>query len=242
MRTTAADAVCILPARGGSKRIPRKNVRPLAGRPALGWPVAAARASGLFARIIVSTDDAEIAAVATAAGAEVPFLRDPALADDHAGTTEVVRDAVARLGLAPGVAVCCLYPTAVFVTPADLAEGRARLEGARWVLALGRYRTPIDRAYRLTPEGRAMARSPEAMERRSQDLAPAYYDAGEFYWARAGTWADPGARVWDGAAAVLLPEARCLDIDTPEDWAEAERRAAALGLDAGRADAAADPG
>ena len=223
--------LCILPARGGSKRIPRKNIRPFAGRPALAWPLAAARASGLFARLIVSTDDTEIAATARAEGAETPFLRDPFLADDHAGTTEVIRDAVARLALPPDTPVCCLYPTALFVTPEDLREGHTRLTaGARWVLGLGRYRTPIDRAYALDAEGRATARTPSAMEKRSQDLAPAYYDAGAFYWARAATWADPAARVWDGAAAVVIPEARALDIDTPEDWAEAEARAARLGL------------
>ncbi|SIS72775.1 pseudaminic acid cytidylyltransferase [Phaeovulum vinaykumarii] len=217
-----SDAVAILPARGGSKRIPRKNIRLFEGRPAIGWPIAAARDSGLFARIVVSTDDAEIAAVARDLGAETPFLRAAHLSDDHAGTTEVVRDAVARLGLAPQVPVCCIYPTALFLAPADLAQGRAHLEdGARWVLSVGRYATPIDRAYRL--EGGSMIpRQPEMMPKRSQDLEPAFFDAGQFYWAMAATWADATARIWDGAAGVELPAERAVDIDTPEDWTRAE--------------------
>jgi N-acylneuraminate cytidylyltransferase len=221
-------AVAILPARGGSKRIPRKNIRPFLGRPAIAWPIAAAKASDLFDRIVVTTDDAEIAEVARAEGADVPFLRDAALSDDHAGTTEVIRDAVTRLGLAPLVPVCCIYPTALFITPGDLADGAARLDAARWVLCVGRYDTPIDRAYRQA-EGGFVPRDRSKMELRSQDLEPAFYDVGQFYWAKAGTWADPEARIWDGADAVTLPPERAVDIDTPEDWVRAERLAAQLG-------------
>ncbi|WP_179380928.1 pseudaminic acid cytidylyltransferase [Jannaschia marina] len=226
-------AVAILPARGGSKRIPRKNVRPFAGRPAIHWPIAAVRASGLFDRIVVTTDDDEIAEAAEAAGAEVPFRRGADLSDDHAGTTEVIADAVTRLGLKGDIPVCCLYPTAFFVTPDDLIAGHAALgEGATWALSLGEYRTPIQRAYRRATGGRVAAMDPAQMPRRSQDLEPAFYDAGQFYWARATTWADPAARVWDGAAAVVLPDERCIDVDTPEDWTRAERLADLLGLGA----------
>ena len=224
-RAMRGGAVAILPARGGSKRIPRKNIRPFRGLPALGWPLAAARDSGLFDRLVVSTDDDEIAAVARDLGAEVPFRRPAALADDHSGTTEVIRDAVQRLQLAPEVPVCCIYPTALFLRPEDLAEGRARLmAGADWVLSLGAYATPIDRAWRRSGD-RMVPRDPAMMPRRSQDLEPAFFDAGQFYWARAATWLDPAARLWDGAAGVVLPPDRAVDIDTPEDWARAERLA-----------------
>ena len=217
-------AIAILPARGGSKRIPGKNIRPFASTPAIGWPIRAAQNSGCFAQIIVSTDDPAIAAVARGLGAEVPFLREAALSDDHSGTTAVIRDAVQRLGLTPDTAVCCIYPTAFFVTADDLKQGLLRLNsGADWVLTLGAYRTPIDRAYRATAQDRVVARQPDKMPLRSQDLDPAYFDAGQFYWARAATWADPLARVWDGAAGVILPAERCIDIDTPDDWALAER-------------------
>jgi len=224
-------AVAILPARGGSKRIAHKNIRPFRGRPALEWPLAAARASNVFDRLVVSTDDDAIAMAARAADAEVPFRRDANLSDDMAGTTEVIRDAVERLQLAPETPVCCLYPTAFFVTAQDLVRGHELLQGgARWVLALGAYRTPIERAYTLDPAtGAAVARDPSMMPRRSQDLAPAYYDVGSFYWARAATWTDPAARVWDGATAVVIPAGRAIDIDTPEDWAMAERLAAQEG-------------
>lgn len=225
------QAIAIIPARGGSKRIPRKNVLPFAGRPAIGWPIAAALASGLFGRVVVTTDDAEIAEAARAAGAEVPFARDAGLADDHTGTTEVIRDAVERLGLADDVPVCCIYATAFFVTAGDLQTGFKRLsEGADWALSLGEYRTPIQRAYRQVGDGRVAAMDPEQMPKRSQDLEPAFFDAGQFYWARAGKWRDAQARVWDGAAGVVLPPERCIDIDTPADWDLAERMFAALGL------------
>jgi N-acylneuraminate cytidylyltransferase len=215
-------AVAILPARGGSKRIPFKNGRDFCGRPMMGWPIAAARDSGLFDRIVVSTDDDRLAELAAAEGAEVPFRRDAGLADDHTGTTEVIADAVARLGLAPETPVACLYPTAAFTTADDLREAARRLDaGATWVFAAAEFPEPVDRSYIRTPTGFA-ARWPERMPMRSQDLAPAFYDAGQFYMARAGTWTTPGARVWDGADAIVLPRARAVDIDTPEDWAMAE--------------------
>ena len=195
----------------------------------IAWPIRAARAAHPEGRVVVTTDDAEIAEAARAAGAETPFVRDAALADDHSGTTEVVRDAVARLGLGGETPVCCLYATAAFVRAEDLRAGLAALGDATWVLSMGLYRTPIQRAYRRDGD-RVAAIDPAAMPMRSQDLAPAFYDAGQFYWARAATWLDPAARVWDGAAPLVLPDERCIDIDTPEDWARAERMAEIVGL------------
>ncbi|MDV7270356.1 pseudaminic acid cytidylyltransferase [Thioclava sp. A2] len=222
------NAIAIIPARGGSKRIPRKNIKPFVGKPAIGWPIAAAQASGLFERIVVTTDDPEIADTARALGAEVPFLRDPALSDDHTGTTEVIRDAVTRLDLPADTPVCCIYATALLLDPEALQEGAALLRaGAKWVLSVGRYATPIERAYRLR-NGELRPDRPEAMPMRSQDLEPAYFDVGQFYWASAATWSDPMARVWDGAAGVEIPPERAVDIDTPDDWARAERMFALL--------------
>ena len=218
-----SDAIAIIPARGGSRRIPRKNIRDFAGKPAIGWPLETAVASGLFARVVVTTDDAEIAGVARRFGAEVPFVRDADLADDHTGTTDVVRDAVARLALPPDTLVCCIYPTALFVRGDDLQRGLdAVAGGATWAMTAAEYATPIDRAYRVEG-GRLIPRNPAMMTKRSQDLEPAFLDAGQFYWARAGTWRDPDARVWDGAAPVLLPLERVVDIDTEADWRMAER-------------------
>lgn len=224
--------VAILPARGGSKRIPRKNVRSFHGKPMIHWPLLAAKESKLFDRIIVSTDDPEIAEIAQAGGAEVPFLRSPGLADDMTGTTDVVRDAVSRLALPANAAVCCLYPTAAFVRASELKSGFDALtqKHVQWVLSMAPYRTPIQRAYHLEGE-RAVPLSPDAMPMRSQDLPRAFFDAGQFYWATAQTWLDEKARVWDGASPIILDPNRVVDIDTPSDWSFAEQLFSLLNAD-----------
>lgn len=217
-----ADAVAILPARGGSKRIPRKNIRDFAGKPAIAWPIETAQATNLFARVVVSTDDQEIAECAQSFGAEVPFLRDASLADDYTGTTDVIRDAVAQLGLPPETPVCCIYATALFVSADDLIKGYELLkDGATWAMSVAEYPTPIDRAYRRDGD-RLVPRDPSKMPMRSQDLAPAYFDVGQFYWAKAETWLDPNAVVWDGTAGVEIPALRAVDIDTETDWQRVE--------------------
>ncbi|ARP94076.1 pseudaminic acid cytidylyltransferase [Bordetella genomosp. 13] len=217
--------IVVVPARGGSKRVPRKNVRPFHGKPMLHWPLRAAQDTGLFDRIVVSTDDPDIAEAARAGGAEVPFLRDASLADDVTGTTDVVRDAVVRLRLPDDAAVCCLYPTAAFVQARDLASGLEALRegGVPWVISVAAYRTPIQRAYLLKEDGLVEPAMPEYMPMRSQDLPQAFFDAGQFYWARAKTWRTAGLRVWDGARPVMLDANRVVDIDTLSDWAYAER-------------------
>lgn len=216
--------VCVIPARGGSKRIPRKNIRPFLGVPMIGWSLRAAVASGLFDRVIVSTDDAEIADVARAEGAEVPFLRDAALAGDHAPTVPVIADACTRLGLEPEVRVCCLYATAPFVRAGDLAEGLATLErtGASYVMAVTSYGFPIQRALWRNAAGAVRMVDPARMQTRSQDLEEAWHDAGQFYWARAGIWTTGRGVFEPGAHGVALPRHRVQDIDTEEDWRRAE--------------------
>lgn len=219
-----SPVIAILPARGGSKRIPRKNIRSFHGKPMIHWPLQAAKESGLFDRIIVSTDDPEIAEVAISNGAEVPFLRSGSLADDMTGTTDVIRDAVTRLALPDNAPVCCIYPTAAFVRGLDLKSGYEILtqQSATWVLSVAPYRTPIQRAYRLR-DGKAVPMSSEAMPMRSQDLPQAFFDAGQFYWALATTWRAEEARVWDGASPVILDSNRVVDIDTLDDWSFAEQ-------------------
>lgn len=218
------SAVAIIPARGGSKRIPKKNIREFWGRPMIGWPIARALESGVFSRVVVSTDDADIARVAAKQGAEIPFQRDPSLADDITGTTEVVRDAIQRLDLPEETVVCCLYATAVFVTAEDLQDGLARLRSSSldWVFMAGQYRTPIQRAYHMKGTGMVPV-EPLNMPKRSQDLPTCYFDAGQAYFAKASRWNMPDARVWDGAEAIVLPDERCVDVDTEDDWRRAER-------------------
>ncbi|MDH4393350.1 MAG: pseudaminic acid cytidylyltransferase [Aquabacterium sp.] len=218
--------LAVIPARGGSKRIPRKNIRPFAGRPMVAWSIDTALKSGCFDRVIVSTDDAEIAAVAQAAGASVPFMRPPELSDDHTGTIAVVAHAVQwhlDAGLAPQQ-VCCLYATAPFVQAADLQRGLALLEstGAHYAFSVTSYAFPIQRAIRLTADGRVAMVDPSQFNTRSQDLEEAFHDAGQFYWGQAGAWLQ-GLRIFSpDAVPVQLPRHRVQDIDTAEDWERAE--------------------
>ena len=218
--------LAIIPARGGSKRIPRKNIKPFCGKPMIAWSIEAALESGCFDRIIVSTDDEEIAEVARQYGAEVPFLRPLELSDDHTGTIPVIRHAIETIN-SQGRAVeqaCCLYATAPFIRAEDLRRGLEILQGSGgdYAFSVTSYAFPIQRAIRLTPEGRVEMFNPEHFSTRSQDLEEAYHDAGQFYWGRADAWLQ-GKMIFSPASLpVMLPRHRVQDIDTPEDWVRAE--------------------
>jgi N-acylneuraminate cytidylyltransferase len=225
------SAVAIIPARGGSKRIPRKNIRPFHGRPMIGWPIAAARASGLFERIIVSTDDAEIAEVARAEGAEVPFLRDPGLADDRTGVTPVVQDVLRRCaadGALPDRA-CLIYATAPFLRAEDLQAGLRALDtsGADFANSVASFPAPVQRAM-VVEGGRLRLIDPATRLVRSQDLPEAFHDAGQFCWGRSAAWLSDRAVFDAPTAPVVLPRYRVQDVDTPEDWNHAELLARVL--------------
>lgn len=219
--------VAIIPARGGSKRIPRKNIKMFCGKPMIAWSIEAALESGCFDRVLVSTDDVEIADLARKHGAEVPFVRPVELSDDHTGTIPVIRHAVEWLEQHIGASmqgVCCLYATAPFVLAEDLRRGLSVLTetGADYAFSVTSYAFPIQRAIRLTPQGRVNMFSPEYFNTRSQDLEEAYHDAGQFYWGRAEAWKE-GKVIFDpGSAPVFLPRHRVQDIDTPEDWERAQ--------------------
>lgn len=218
--------LAVIPARGGSKRIPRKNVRPFCGKPMIAWSIEAARESGCFDRIVVSTDDPEIAGTALELGAEVPFMRPPELSDDHTGTMAVIAHAVTwleRRGEAPQQ-VCCVYATAPLLLPGDLRLGLARLEesGCDFAFSVASYPFPIQRALRIDRDGRVGMFWPEQFPTRSQDLEEAYHDAGQFYWGSAAAWLSGTAIFGSGSVPVILPRHRVQDIDTPEDWERAE--------------------
>lgn len=216
-------AVCVIPARGGSKRIPRKNIRPFHGTPMIGWSIAAARDSCLFERIVVSTDDPEISEIACGLGAEAPFLRPDSLANDYAGTVPVMTHAVEALDLDLDVAVCCLYATAPFVQSTDLREGLRLLQaGASYAMAVTRFDYPIQRALRRSEDGAVSMIDRAQMQVRSQDFEPAWHDAGQFYWGLAATWALQMPVFGGRAHGVELQSSRVVDIDTPEDWDRAE--------------------
>ena len=216
-------SVCVIPARGGSKRIPRKNIKPFHGLPMIGWSIEAAQQSGLFDRIVVSTDDAEIAETALSLGAEIPFIRPDDLANDFTATVPVIAHAIEALALTPDTPVCCLYATAPFVQAGDLTKGLRLLgEGASYAVALTRFDYPIQRALRRGNDGEISMMDPAQMQTRSQDLEPAWHDAGQFYWALASTWRSDAAVFGGGARGVELPSHRVVDIDTPDDWTRAE--------------------
>jgi pseudaminic acid cytidylyltransferase len=218
--------LAVIPARGGSKRILRKNIRSFCGKPMIAWSIETARQSGCFDRIIVSTDDEEIADIARTYGAEAPFLRPERLADDHTGTIPVIAHAIEWLteqNFAPEH-VCCIYATAPFMTAPDLRESLAMLvrEDCSYVFPVTSFGFPIQRAIRLTSDGRTAMFYPEQFKTRSQDLEEAYHDAGQFYWGRAAAWASAEPIFSSRGAPLILPRYRVQDIDTPEDWARAE--------------------
>lgn len=218
--------VAIIPARGGSKRIPRKNVRLFAGKPIIAHSIGAALDSGCFDRVIVSTDDVEIAAVAREWGAETPFVRPPELADDHTGTNAVVKHAINWLAEqdTPADYACCIYATAPFVQARYLQEGLARLLERRrgYAFSVTSFPFPIQRAIRINAEGAVEAIWPENIFRRSQDLEEAFHDAGQFYWGTTDAYLTDAVVFSPASIPIVLPRHLVQDIDTFEDWRRAE--------------------
>jgi len=218
--------IAVIPARGGSKRIPRKNIREFCGKPMMAWSLEVAKESGMFGRIIVSTDDKEIAEVARKLGAEVPFMRPAELSNDHAGTTEVIAHAT-QWALDQGVAidaVCCIYATAPFVQIDDLVRGLKELESGDWSFAFSAtdYAAPIFRSFKQIDEGGVEMFFPKYFSTRSQDLPVALHDAAQFYWGRPSAWIE-GRQIFDRhSTPVVLPRWRVQDIDTLDDWMRAE--------------------
>lgn len=226
--------IAVIPARGGSKRIPGKNIREFCGRPMIAWPIEAARESGLFDRIVVSTDDEEIAEVSRREGAEVPFTRPDRLADDHTGTGPVIRHAVEWILEHWGTPehICTIYATAPFVRAEDLREGLEKLQGAddaHKSFAVTSFPFPIQRALRITESGRVEMFQPEHEKTRSQDLEEAYHDAGQFYWSTLEGVLEDVPTFSQASVPVIMPRHRVQDIDTPEDWETAEALFRAVG-------------
>ena len=217
--------VAIIPARGGSKRIHRKNIKDFCGKPMIAWPIEAAKVSGLFDHIIVSTDDAEIAGVAKAWGAEVPFVRPPKLSDDQASTDSVVLHAAQECQRIYGSLKqgCCIYPTSPFLQAGDLKKGLDMLVAhqAPSVFPVVRYDFPIEQAFVLDG-ARPRAKWPEKLDERSQDLPDHYHDAGMFYWFDAEKFFVDSRLFCLDSTTFVISRDRCQDINTPEDWEYAE--------------------
>jgi pseudaminic acid cytidylyltransferase len=218
--------LAVIPARGGSKRIPRKNIKDFCGKPIIAWSIEAALESGCFDKVIVSTDDEEIAQVARDWGAEVPFVRPAELSDDYTGTTEVIKHAVefhSKSSIRPDF-TCCIYATAPFIRPDDIKSGLEILmrSTASFCFSVTSYAFPIQRAVRITATGQVEMFDPDNFETRSQDLEEAFHDAGQFYWGRTEAWTDALPILSPEALPIRLPRHRVQDIDTLEDWRRAE--------------------
>jgi pseudaminic acid cytidylyltransferase len=220
--------VAVIPARGGSKRIPRKNIRTFVGQPIIVWPIKAALSSGLFDKVVVSTDDAEIAEVARDAGASVPFMRPEKLSDDFADTKSVVRHAISELKLEtePEVQVCCIYPTSVFADSQLLNEGLEKLisSNCKFVLSMTSVDPSAYRAFTRTAEGRITMLFPNNYAKRTQDLPSLYCDAAQFYWATVGAWQSDLNILGADSIGVFLDPSRVQDIDTERQWLAAEQK------------------
>ncbi|MBV4459661.1 pseudaminic acid cytidylyltransferase [Pseudomonas sp. COR58] len=221
--------VAIIPARGGSKRIPRKNLKPFDGVPMIVRSIRTAFESGLFDQVVVSTDDQEIADVARAHGAQVPFLRPADLADDFTGTAAVIEHALRQLPAFDYA--CCVYATAPLLQARYLREGFEALErhpDKSFAFSVCGFGFPVQRALTLDGQGALTALYPEFRNTRSQDLPEAFQDAGQFYWGRREAWLRGEVLYSPASLPVILPRHLVQDIDTPEDWTRAEYLYAAL--------------
>jgi pseudaminic acid cytidylyltransferase len=217
--------IAVIPARGGSKRIPRKNIKEFCGKPMIAWAITTALESRLFDHVIVSTDDEEIAAISRKWGAETPFSRPAELADDLTPTVPVIAHAVkACLDQAWEVEyACCIYPCAPFLQADDLiiAFDLLQKNNADFVYPVTEYAHPIQRAMRQLPSGQMQFISPENELTRTQDLEKSYHDSGQFYWGRASAWLEHKRMHTDGLG-MRIPSWRAVDIDSMDDWKRAE--------------------
>jgi pseudaminic acid cytidylyltransferase len=217
--------LAVIPARGGSKRIPRKNIKPFAGKPMIAHAICAARDSGLFERVIVSTDDEEISRISREWGAETPFMRPQALADDFTPTVPVVAHAIMAcraMGWNMDY-VCCIYPSVPFIQIDDLTRSHEllRTSQADYSFPVAEFPSSIQRALRRLPDGMMQPFYPEFELIRTQDLKGAYFDAGQFYWGRTDSWLNNG-KIHSSGIGLSIPNWRVVDIDTADDWVRAE--------------------
>jgi N-acylneuraminate cytidylyltransferase len=218
--------LCVIPARGGSKRIPRKNIKLFDGKPIIAYSIEAAIKSKCFDTIVVSTDDEEIAEVAHQYGAETPFVRPLSLSNDYVGTIPVVKHAIEWFMEKKKnfEFVCCIYPTAPFISSDDIVTGIELLSESNnnYVFSVTNYAFPIQRAIRILNSKQVEMFQPKNFNTRSQDLEEAYHDAGQFYWGRASAWKNEIPVFSKTSIPIILPRYRVQDIDTPEDWLYAE--------------------
>ena len=218
--------ICIIPARGGSKRILRKNIKEFNGKPIIAYSIEAALNSGLFSEVMVSTEDDEIAEISRYYGAEVPFMRPDHLADDFASTPDVMEHAATWLNSIEDKPsfICCIAATAPLIDSHYLKAGLQKILHGQcdYAISAVSYPSPIQRAFRITDDERIEMFFPENFHKRSQDLEAVYHDAGQFYWGKTQAWLTKKLLFSHETAPVLLPMIQVQDIDTLEDWDIAE--------------------
>lgn len=223
--------IAVIPARGGSQRIPRKNIKEFCGKPMIAYAIEAALSSGLFAHVIVTTDDAEIQSIANGLGAETPFVRPAELANDYTATVPVIAHAIQAceaLGWSFDN-VCCIYPGVPFIEIEDLQGAFKHLELglADYYFPVTEFPSAIQRALKRNSNGVMQPFYPEFQLTRTQDLEPAYFDAGQFYWGRKEAWLT-NLRIHSNSSGYVIPNWRVVDIDTSADWERAELLAMAI--------------
>ena len=218
-----SDAICIIPARGGSKRIPRKNLKPFCGQPIIAYSIKTALNSKLFDRVIVSTDDDVIAQLSKSFGAEVPFLRSKENATDYASTFDVIKEVLDKLKTERYTNCCCLYATAPFVTSDLLQQAKEKTHNLQLdcVFPITKFNYPIQRAL-FQESNKIRLAMPEHQFSRSQDLPQAYHDTGMFYWFNIDKILTAGTLWTENTGGLEVSELQCQDIDTIEDWKLAE--------------------
>jgi pseudaminic acid cytidylyltransferase len=219
--------LCVIPARGGSKRIPKKNVKIFCGKPIIAWSIEVAIASKCFDKIIVSTDDKKIADLAKSYGVDVPFMRPKTLSDDYTETVPVISHAIKwqiEHHQKP-LYVCCIYATAPFIELSDIKNGLKILKssGLDYIFSATNFAHPIQRSFKIKKDKRLEMFYSEYLNYRSQDLDEAFHDVGQFYWGSADTWLEKKPIISENSFPILIPRTRAIDIDTIEDWKIAEK-------------------
>ncbi len=218
--------IAIIPARGGSKRIPGKNIKPFCGKPIIAHSIATAKKCSLFDRIIVSTDDEQIAETARTWGAEVPFMRPDDLSDDYTTTIDVIKHAIDWLNKNDQVydAACCIYATAPFVRIEDLKKGLELLKNtdAHFAFPVTTFPSSIFRALKQNINNKLEMFWPGHRDTRTQDLPEAYHDVGQFYWGRNKAFIENNSILDGNSSPIVIPRYLAQDIDTPDDWTQAE--------------------
>ena len=228
--------IAIIPARFGSKRIKQKNIKVFCGKPIIFWSIRAALKTKIFDKIIVSTDSKKIANIAKKYKAEVPFFRSKRLSGDHAGTTEVIADAIKQLekkNIIPKF-VCCIYPTAPLIKSDDIIKAFNIINKKNWnfVFSATEYENPVRRGFEKGSRGETKMLFPKDYSKRSQDLKSVYYDSAQFYWGRKNAWLEKKPMYQKKSTVIEIPRHRSCDIDTPEDWQNALRLAKEIKLKA----------